>query len=77
MSETLGHLCTHSKNIHKIKTSVHPFFNSFHLEKRWESVKLKYRKCMVPVVASKGKYGSCPQGTWFQPPNQHLTLNLG
>ena len=30
-------------------------------------VQLKmYRKCTVPVVASKGKYGSNPHGTWFQ-----------
>ena len=35
------------------------------------------RKCTVPVVASNGKYGSCPQGTRFQPPNQLLTLYLG
>jgi len=41
-------------------------------------VQLKmYRKCTVPVVASKGKYGSYTQGTWFQSPNQPLTLNLG
>jgi len=24
-----------------------------------------YRKCTVPFVASNGKHGSCPQGTFF------------
>jgi len=29
------------------------------------------------VIASNRKYGSCPQGTYFQSPNRLTTLNLG
>lgn len=40
-------------------------------------LKMCYRKCMVSVVASNDKYGSCPQGTWFQSMNWTLTLESG
>jgi len=40
-------------------------------------LKMYYRKCTAPVVASNGKYGLCPQGTWFQLLNQPITLYLG
>jgi len=40
-------------------------------------VELKIPQVHGAIVASDNKYGSCPQRTRFQPPNQYITLYLG